>query len=64
MIWDIDFHCFKDYCLFQNTFAKMQIQDLTTKEFKLKKFRFKDSKPSNKETSTSSCIDESEKTFY
>ena len=37
MIWDLDAYYFKGYCLFHNTFSKMQTQGSIIKKSKLEK---------------------------
>ena len=52
MVQDADSRCPKGYCPSQNTFAKVQTEDLTTKESKLKESRPKEAKPTNGKSST------------
>ena len=53
MVWNVDSHCFKGYCLSRNIFAKVQTQDLTTKKFKPKKSRPKKKKLADGKSSAS-----------
>ena len=43
MIWDLDIRCPKGYCLFHNSFLKVQNQDFKN-SFCFKKSKFKDLK--------------------
>ena len=52
MVWDADFRCFRGHCLSQNTFAKVQTQDLTIKKSKPEESRPKETKPTNSNSST------------
>ena len=62
ILQNLDFCYFKDYCLSQNIFAKVQTQDSTAKISKLKEFRPKNSKPANRQTSAPTHINKPEKT--
>ena len=53
----------RSHCLSQNTSAKVQTQDSTTKESKLKESRPKNSKPADEKTPTLPYTNEPEKTF-
>lgn len=46
-VWDANSHYLKCYCLFYNTFIKVQIKSLTVKQSKHKKFKPKKLKPVN-----------------
>lgn len=45
MIQDLDIHCSRDYYLYNNTFAKVQIQRTTVQDSSPKKPKSKDIKP-------------------
>ena len=64
IVWDADSHYPRSHCLSQNTFTKMQTQDLIAKESKPKKSRPKDQKPADEKTLASPCTNESGKTSY
>ena len=64
MIRNRDFCYPKSYCPSQNTFAKMQTQDLNAKKPKPKKFRPKNLKLASKKTFALPYINKLEKIFY
>lgn len=47
IVWDANSYYFKYYCLFYNTFIKVQIKSLTAKKSKHIKFKPKKLKPAN-----------------
>lgn len=52
IVQNLDTYCFKGYYLSHNTFLKMQTQGLTAKKFKLKMFKTKKSKLTDRKSST------------
>lgn len=48
IVWDAESYCFKSYCLFHNTFAKVQIKSLTAKKSKSEESKSRKSKLANK----------------
>ena len=64
IVWDIYFCCFRSYYLFYNILVKIQVQDLTTKEFKPKKSWLKNLKPIKKKIFTLSYTNYLKKISY
>lgn len=44
IVWNVESYCFKSYCLFHNTSAKVQIKGLIAKKSKSEESKFRKSK--------------------
>ena len=64
MVQNVDFYYPQNYCLSQNTFAKVQTLGSTVKKSKSKASKSKDSKLVDRKTLASSHINKPEKTSH